>query len=294
MTIDTSVDRPGSFWITPSFRAVSKLINAAIGGKGADGKDASLEDVLALARPKPPDNARRALFGWLLKRQPDRWWAGATLSDLPQEARLVRAFDAAQTEDEQLQALRELQERRFYVRWDRLSGNAKGPEVWKELARQMAPMALRMNLNSLAKHGVFKDDAVTELVIAKLTDEREIRTGRQFPYQYFGAYKHLDEAVPPAVRAALHKAAELCCGNVPRFPGPVVICVDVSSSMSCPVTGHQGRGKASKVTCVDAAAVMASALFRANPKTLDARDRLVRAYAAMLLWTNAKLTKSRV
>lgn len=251
--------------------SASKLINAAIGGKGADGKDASLEDVIACSHPKPPSNARRALYGWLRKRSPEQWSKGehtATLSDLPEEARLVRAFDAASTVEEQLQLLRTMQERRFSIRWDRLSGNAKGDEVWREFARMMAPMALRMNLNALSDHGVFQDPDLTAHVIARLTDAVEIQNGRQWPFQYFGAYKHLKETVPQSVRSALHTAAELCCGNVPRFPGPVAICVDVSSSMCCPVTGYQTRGKQSKVTCVDAAAVFASALFRANPDSV--------------------------
>jgi 60 kDa SS-A/Ro ribonucleoprotein len=251
--------------------SVSKLINASIGGKAAEGGDMSLENILQVTRPFPPDNARRALYGWLLGRSPKKWAEGAhpcSLSDLPEEARLVRAYDTAETEDQQVEILRAMQERRAYVRWDRLSGNAKGNKIWHEFARTMAPQALRMNLNSMSEHGVFDDPDLTQLVIAKLTDAEEIRSGRQFPYQYFAAYKFLKESVPQSVRSALHKAAELCCGNVPKFPGPVAICVDVSSSMTAPVTGYQSRGQASKVTCVDAASVMATALYKANPDSV--------------------------
>lgn len=248
--------------------SVPKLINAGIGGKGADGKDASLEDVFALARPKPLTQERRALYAWLRHRPVSKWSHDMTPQDLPVAARLVRDYDAAATEDHQLAVLAEMQERKLYIRWDRLSGNAKGDRVWKEFARMMAPQALRMNLNSLSEHKVFEDPEITDLVIAKLTDADEIRGGRQFPYQYFGAYRFLKDTVPASVRAALHKAAELCCGNVPRFPGPAVICIDVSGSMSTPVTGTQAVGKTSKVTCVDAAAVTAAALFRANPDSV--------------------------
>ena len=41
------------------------------------------------------------------------------------------------------------------IRWDLLSDAAKGPIVWAALARKMGPQALRMNLNTLLRHGVF-------------------------------------------------------------------------------------------------------------------------------------------
>jgi 60 kDa SS-A/Ro ribonucleoprotein len=46
--------------------------------------------------------------------------------------------------------------------------------------------------------------------------------------------------VPQPVKAALHRAAEIACGNVPELLGPVVIGLDTSGSMSSPDTGHRG------------------------------------------------------
>src|SRR5262249_35843059 len=65
--------------------------------------------------------------------------------------------------------------------------------------------------------------------------------------------------------AALSAAAELACGNVPELPGPVVIGLDTSGSMSSAVTGRRGRGATSKMRCVDGAAVFAAARLRRNP-----------------------------
>ncbi|MCF7963580.1 MAG: hypothetical protein K9M08_22805 [Pirellula sp.] len=64
-----------------------------------------------------------------------------------------------------------------------------------------------------------------------------------------------DLEVPQNIRTALHKAAEIACGNVPELPGPVVIGLDTSGSMSSAVTGHRGRGATSKTRRIDVAAL---------------------------------------
>jgi hypothetical protein len=51
---------------------------------------------------------------------------------------------------------------------------------------------------------------------------------------------------------------QIACGNVPELPGPVVIGLDLSGSMSMAVTGHRGRGATSKMRCVDVAALFVS------------------------------------
>ena len=66
----------------------------------------------------------------------------------------------------------------------------------------------------------------------------------------------------------MHEAAEIACGNVPELPGPVVIGLDTSGSMGCPVTGYRGRGATSKMRCVDVAALFAAAILRRNPDSV--------------------------
>ena len=160
------------------------------------------------------------------------------------------------------------------VRWDLLADAAQGPLVWKAIAHQMGPHALRMNLNTLLRHQVFssgndtQDNALVDYVAGRIADAAEIRRSRQFPYQFLAAYLNADETVPQKIKAALHQAAEIACGNVPELPGPVLIGLDTSGSMSAAVTGHRGRGAPSKMRCVDVAALFAAAILRRTPDSV--------------------------
>ena len=130
-----------------------------------------------------------------------------------------------------------------------LADSAKGPSVWAVIVRKMGPQALRMNLNTLLRHDVFNvvarsvdptsarltvgavNDNMVNYIAERIADNAEVRRSRQFPYQYFAAYGNADDKVPQKIKTALHKAAEIACGNVPELPGPVVIGLDTSDSM---------------------------------------------------------------
>ncbi len=72
-----------------------------------------------------------------------------------------------------------------------------------------------MNLNTLLRHDVLATSAMVDYVADRIADESEIRRGKQFPYQYFAAYLNADDSIPQKIKTALHKAAEIACGNVP-------------------------------------------------------------------------------
>jgi 60 kDa SS-A/Ro ribonucleoprotein len=257
-----SLQRAVQRWLNTA--SVDKLLSASIGN------DPSLRDVLRLARPTPSDNARRALFGWLTDKPVEKW-APATEADLPEEVMALAAFRKAESAETQILILGNL-----HARWDLLADTAKGPAVWAAIARKMGQQALRMNLNTLVRQGVLGQgvigaDAKREMVdyvAARLADPDEIRRSRQFPYQFLAAYMNVGDDVPQKIKAALHKAAEIACGNVPELPGPVVIGLDVSGSMASPVTGNRGRGATSKMRCVDVAALFAAAIVRRNPESV--------------------------
>lgn len=253
-SLSSSLQRAFQRWLNTA--SVEKLISASIGN------DPTLRDILRMARPTPPDNSRRALFGWLTDKEVTKW-APATEADLPEQVRLLTAFRHAETAEQQIALLD-----RLHVRWDLLADAAKGTKVWTAIARTMGPQALRMNLNTLQRHGVFDDATTVKYVADRLADEAEIRRSRQFPYQFFAAYLNTTDEVPRAIKTALHKAAEIACGSIPELPGPVVIGLDVSGSMQSPVTGNRGRGATSKMRCVDVAALVAAALLRRNPDSI--------------------------
>jgi len=226
------------------------------------------------------------LFGSLTDKPVEKW-APATEADLPEEVMALAAFRKAESAEAQVLILGNM-----HARWDLLADTAKGPAVWAAIARKMGPQALRMNLNTLLRHGVFGPVAQTgwtvgraiaevlgfgpapvkesmvDYVAGRLADADEIRPSRQFPYQFLAAYLNASDELPQKIKAALHKAAEIACGNVPELPGPVVIGLDVSGSMASAVTGRRGRGATSKMRCVDVAALFAAAILRRNPDSV--------------------------
>jgi 60 kDa SS-A/Ro ribonucleoprotein len=203
------------------------------------------------------------MFGWLTDKQIEKW-APAAEADLPADVQSLIAYRNAETEEAQALIAGGLEN----VRWDLLSDAAKGPKVWAVLARKMGPQALRMNLNTLQRHDVLASSGMVDYVADRVADESEIRRSKQFPYQYFAAYLNADELVPQKIKTALHSAAEIACGNVPELPGPVVIGLDTSGSMSSAVMGHHRRGATSKMRCIDVAALFASAILRRNPDSV--------------------------
>ncbi len=269
--LSSSVQRAFQRWLNTV--SVGKLLSASIGN------DPSLRDILRMARPTPTDNARRAMFGWLTGKDVEKW-APATEADLPADVQSLIAYRNSESEEAQALIAGGLDN----VRWDLLSDAAKGPKVWTALARKMGPQALRMNLNTLLRHDVFHVAAslrdadaslgetglrdMVDYVAERIADKSEIRRSKQFPYQYFAAYLNADDNVPQKIKTALHKAAEIACGNVPELPGPVVIGLDTSGSMSSAVTGHRGRGATSKMRCIDVAALFAAAILRRNPDSV--------------------------
>jgi 60 kDa SS-A/Ro ribonucleoprotein len=121
-----------------------------------------------------------------------------------------------------------------------------------------------MNLNTFARHGVFKDSEVTRIIAKRLRDRASVLRARAFPYQLLCAYQMAGEEIPKLVKAALQDALEISIENVPAIEGMVYVCPDVSGSMESPVTGFR-KGSTSKVRCIDVAALMAAAVLRKNP-----------------------------
>ncbi|MEG3181391.1 vWA domain-containing protein [Sphingomonas sp. LT1P40] len=210
----------------------------------ATGKDPSLADIVRMVHPRPADASRKAFYGWLIGRPYD-------VAALPVE---IAAFEAWKADNS-------LPLPPVPFEW--FTAFPLSAENWAELAMRIGWQALRMNLNTLARNGAFAVEGVTQAVAARLTDRDAIAKVGPMPYQLMVALGQAGEGVPLAVKEALEDALEFSLRNVPTVPGRVVVCPDVSGSMTSPATGYR-KGASSKVRCIDVAALVAAAMLRTN------------------------------
>lgn len=218
--------------------SVEQLLAAAIGN------DPSLADVIKMVRPKPADAQRAALYAWLIGKPSDA-------AALPA---LVREYEAFKRD--RRGPLPKLPFQYF-------TSLPLDAAQWGELADHASWQTLRMNLNTFQRHGVFEDERRVAAVAARLRDERAIAKARVFPYQLMSAWRAGD-GLPAPILEALQDAMEIATRQVPTLEGNVVVAVDVSGSMSAPVTGYR-QGATSKVRCVDVAALIAACIQRNHP-----------------------------
>lgn len=212
--------------------------------QAATGNDPSLADIVKMVHPAPANAERRAFYGWLIGKPYD-------VAALPAEIAEFEAWKRSPSG--------ELPQ----VPFEWLTAYPLSPEQWGVLATRMGWQALRMNLNTLARNGAFAIAGVTEAVAARLADQQTIARVRPMPYQLMVAMGQVGDGVPLAVQAALESALEASLASVPKLEGQVVVCPDVSGSMSSPATGYR-KGASSKVRCIDIAALVAAAVLRQN------------------------------
>ncbi|RYD66228.1 MAG: TROVE domain-containing protein, partial [Verrucomicrobiaceae bacterium] len=215
-----------------------QLVNASIGN------DPSLADVVKMVHPRPADAARQAFYAWLVGKPYDT-------AALPES---LRAFEAWK-----LSKQGEVPDVPFQM----LTALDLGEKEWSAIAEKASWQTTRMNLNTFARHGVFRDEAMVKRLAARLADPDQVRRAKVFPYQLLVAFLNADQSVPEKLREALQDAMETSIGNVPEIDGKVVICPDVSGSMQMAVTGYR-KGATSRVRCIDVAALVAAAFLRKN------------------------------
>jgi 60 kDa SS-A/Ro ribonucleoprotein len=220
-----------------------QLLNAAVGATP------SLADVVKMVHPKPAEAWRAAWFAWLIGKPHDEAALPPITQAFERFKRAVAQGEAAQVPDVPFQMLTALD---------------LTPAHWAQVARAGSWQMVRQNLNTFARHGVFQIDGLADAVAAKLRDPKTVLQARAFPYQLLAAYKATGDAVPAVVRDALQDAMAVSLANVPAFEGRVVVCPDVSGSMSSAVTGQRGSATSS-IRCIDVAALVAAAVLRRNP-----------------------------
>ena len=234
-----------------------QLLNASVGNQP------SLADVVKMVHPKPAEAWRAAWFAWLIGKPFDE-------AALPP---ITQAFERFKRDAAKGAVSGELPDVPFQM-LTALELNAK---QWAQIAANGSWQMVRQNLNTFARHGVFEVKDMTNLIAKKLRDASAVAKARVMPYQLLSAYKAAGEQVPAKVRDALQDAMEHAIANVPRFAGTVVVCPDVSGSMSSAVTGYRA-GATSSVRCIDVAGLMAAAVLRKNKeaRVLPFEQRVVK------------------
>jgi 60 kDa SS-A/Ro ribonucleoprotein len=218
--------------------SVKQLMDAATGN------DPSLADIIKMVHPKPVTAERKAFYAWAIGRPYD-------VAGLPEP---IQAFEAWKRN-------KRLAVPDVPFLW--LTAQDLKAKDWAKIAPRMGWQALRMNLNTLGRHGAFGQPNVADVVAARLADKEAIAKARVLPYQLMTALTNVGDTVPLKVQAALEDALDFSLANVPVVEGRVVVCPDVSGSMSSAVTGYR-KGATSSVRCIDVAALVAAAMLRTN------------------------------
>jgi 60 kDa SS-A/Ro ribonucleoprotein len=207
------------------------------------GNDPSLADVIRMVHPKPETAGRAAFYAWLIGKPVDT----ALLPQLVQDWLAFRAGTTDVVPDVPFQMLTDL---------------PLTQAQWGQIALKGSWQMLRQNLNTFDRHGAFAEPGVVAHVATVLRDPAKVKAARVMPYQLMATLTAAT-GIPGALRDALHDAMELSVANVPVLKGQIVVCPDVSGSMSSAVTGYR-KGATSAVRCIDVAALVAAAVLRKN------------------------------
>jgi 60 kDa SS-A/Ro ribonucleoprotein len=206
-----------------------------------------MRDILRMARPRPNTVEKEALFGYFVGKD-------VALDKLPDIVRQYENYKRTKTGP--------VPEVDFRM----LDSLGIGDQEWMEIARRAPWQMTRMNLNTFARHNVFQNQEIVQLVAARLRNAEEIEQAQQFPYQMYTAWQATNASgdIPFEIKDALQDAMEISINNVPEIPGQIYVCMDMSGSMANPITGSRAGGRSTVTTCVQVAGLIASAIARKN------------------------------
>ncbi len=126
------------------------------------GQSPSFADLVRMVHPRPRTRERAALYGYLVGREHD----AEALPEVVRRFEAYKAGDRAEVPDVPFQMLTALE---------------LGKAEWTEIARHAPWQMTRMNLNTFARHGVFDEPGMAELVARRLGDPELLAKARVFP-----------------------------------------------------------------------------------------------------------------
>src|SRR5687767_14855003 len=128
------------------------------------GQDPSLTDIVKMVHPKPKDEACEALYGYFIGRD----YAFDKLPEIARNFELFKYGQALEVPD---------------VPFQMLTALPLSKKDWAAIARRAPWQMTRMNLNTFARHGVFAEPGLAELIANRLRDSAAIAKARVMPYQ---------------------------------------------------------------------------------------------------------------
>lgn len=209
------------------------------------GDSPSFADVLKLVHPKPISPAHDALFGYLIGRNYD-------YSALPQAVRDFEVFK------------KDMSQPLPKTDFRRLTALPLKANHWSALASNMTWNQARLNINTMARHGVFADSVVTAQICKKLKDTASTTRSGVLPFALWNTQRNLAPDVPATVAIAMGSALDAVVENVPTLTLKTLVLVDISGSMGNAITGERGSAT-TNVSCAQAAIFFATSLFKKNP-----------------------------
>lgn len=215
-------------------RAVAKRLNSmneySFTKYAAGSKSFSQRDAIRVAHPVPKDEKQSALFNYM-----------------------VHGWDKLSAEERALLPhIAGLKEGGTQSWEQHISKEGSTQEAWTEAVDKMGYMALLRNLRNLVEKNVAPEKL--KEIAAKLSDPEEVEKSKQLPFRFLSAARALPYNAPPVILNAISRAADSSVANVPDLEGTTLVLSDISGSMDSPVSGK------SKITCKDAAAMLAAIL----------------------------------
>lgn len=129
-----------------------------------------------------------------------------------------------------------------------LSANGNNAETWEKLidSGKVGYMALLRNLRNIIRANPSNIQTVYDII----QDPERVRKSKQLPFRFYSAYKAVADIAGSKTFDVLENALESSVDNMPKLPGTTVIAVDVSGSMSSPVS------EKSEVKCYEIAMLL--------------------------------------
>jgi len=218
--------------------SISQLITASVGNKP------SLADIVRMVHPRPRNAEREAFYAWLIGKP-------YSFDNLPDELQHYEVWK--QNKKGKIPN----------VPFQMLTAQDLQKKHWVAITENLGWHATRMNINTFERHGVLNNKQALKNITHRISNYNLIKRSRVFPYQLLAAYKHIDKNIPRCIKEALQDALDHSLENIPNIDGNIVICTDVSGSMSWSVSGWNASSQ-SKIQCIDVAGLVSSAFLRTN------------------------------